>query len=110
MKLFRNLVRAVGIAAAACSAIAQDSTSQPIRVILPFGPGSGTDNIARPLFDALSRELNQSFTINNRPAPAALWLQKRPRAPRQMGERCSSPPIRCFRSTRVCSRNCRMTR
>lgn len=72
MKLFRNLARAVAIAAVACSAIAQDSTSQPIRVILPFGPGSGTDNIARPLFDALSRELNQSFTIDNRPGASGI--------------------------------------
>lgn len=72
MKLFRNLVRAVVIAAVACSAIAQDSTSQPIRVIIPFGPGSGTDNIARPLFDALSRELNQSFTIDNRPGASGI--------------------------------------
>lgn len=63
MKSFRH---ALAIGLIACSALAQD-TIQPIRVILPFGAGSGTDNIARPLFDALSREMNQPFIIDNRP-------------------------------------------
>ena len=67
MKFIRQLARAVVIAAVACSAIAQDVANQPIRVILPFGPRSRTDTIPRPLFDALARELNQSFTIDNRP-------------------------------------------
>lgn len=67
MQLIRNLVRTAALIATAsfaCVAAAQDA---PIRVILPFGPGSGTDNIARPLFEEVSRDLNQSFVIDNRP-------------------------------------------
>lgn len=64
MKLFHHLAHLAAIALIACSASAQDGA---IRVILPFGPGSGTDNVARPLFDEVARELNQSFVIDNRP-------------------------------------------
>lgn len=49
-----------------CAAYAAASDG-PIRVILPFGPGSGTDHIARMVFDELGRELNQTFVIENRP-------------------------------------------
>jgi tripartite-type tricarboxylate transporter receptor subunit TctC len=64
MRLFRHLARLAAIALIASAASAQDGAT---RVILPFGPGSGTDNVARPLFDEVSRELNQSFVIDNRP-------------------------------------------
>ena len=64
MKLIRNLARMAAIALIACGAAAQDGA---IRVILPFGPGSGTDNVARPLFEEVGRELNQSFVIDNKP-------------------------------------------
>ena len=66
MKRIKILLNAITVGLIACSAMAQDSV-QPIRVILPFGAGSGTDNIARPLFDALTKELNQPFLIDNRP-------------------------------------------
>lgn len=66
MNLIKSFSHAFIIGLIACTAWAQDA-GQPIRVILPFGAGSGTDNIARPLFDALTRELNQPFVIDNRP-------------------------------------------
>lgn len=65
--LLRQLTRRAAIGLLTLSAgvaLAQDAA---VRVILPFGPGSGTDNIARPLFDELARELGQSFVIDNRP-------------------------------------------
>ncbi len=48
---------------------AQGAPAQPAatRVVLPFGPGSGTDTIARALFDILARDLNQTFVIENKP-------------------------------------------
>lgn len=66
MKLFDQLVRMAAIALVACSALAQDDASKPVRVILPFGPGSGTDSIARSLLDEMSRELKQTFVVENR--------------------------------------------
>ena len=62
---FRSkLTAALILATTAICATAQDT---PTRVILPFGPGSGTDNIARPLIEEISRDLGQSFVIDNRP-------------------------------------------
>lgn len=48
---------------------APGALAQPVttRVVLPFGPGSGTDSIARALFDILSRDLNQNFVIESKP-------------------------------------------
>lgn len=66
MSLIKSFSHALAIGLIACSALAQDA-GQSVRVVLPFGAGSGTDNLARPLFDALTRELNQPFIIENRP-------------------------------------------
>lgn len=67
MKLIIRLVCITAIALITCSAIAQDDASKPVRAILPFGPGSGTDNVARALFNEISRELNQTIIVENRP-------------------------------------------
>ncbi len=53
----------------ACSiqaANAQTFPSQPIRMIVPFGPGSATDITARQLEPALTRSLGQQIIIENR--------------------------------------------
>ena len=51
------------LGAAASAALAAD----PVNVIVPFGPGSGTDNMARPLFEEMSRDLKQPFVVDNKP-------------------------------------------
>lgn len=66
MKFIKTFFCVLAFGAFACSAVAQDA-NVTTRVILPFGAASGTDNIARPMFDALSRELGQTFIIDNRP-------------------------------------------
>ncbi len=40
---------------------------QPIRLISPFPPGSAVDAVARPVFDAVSRQLGQSIVFESRP-------------------------------------------
>lgn len=72
MSLIQKVIRFVLITAFACSVLAREAASQPVRVVLPFGPGSGTDTIARPLFDAVSRELNQTFVIDNKPGASGI--------------------------------------
>ena len=47
-------------------AAAQDWPSRPVRVIVPFPPGGGTDTVARPLSAKLSTMLGQQFIIDNR--------------------------------------------
>lgn len=49
------------------SAFAQAWPNKPIRLILPFGPGSGTDTLARTLAEPLGRALKQTFVIEHRP-------------------------------------------
>jgi tripartite-type tricarboxylate transporter receptor subunit TctC len=40
---------------------------QPIRVILPFSPGSSLDTLGRPVFDHVARQIGQSFVFEHRP-------------------------------------------
>jgi tripartite-type tricarboxylate transporter receptor subunit TctC len=40
---------------------------KPIKVIIPFSAGSGTDTISRPVLDQLSKQLGQPIIVENRP-------------------------------------------
>jgi len=47
-------------------ALAQDYPNRPIRFIVPYPPGVGTDVVARIMNEALAVELGQSIIIDNR--------------------------------------------
>ena len=51
----------------ATTALAQPFPSKPIRIIVPFTPGSATDTMARPIADRLGAVLGQPVTVENRP-------------------------------------------
>ena len=40
--------------------------ARPVRVIVNFGPGGGSDAVARPYMDRVSRLLGQQFVVENR--------------------------------------------
>jgi tripartite-type tricarboxylate transporter receptor subunit TctC len=50
----------------AWAAAAQDYPNKPVKVVVPFAPGGGTDVIARILGQKLSAELGQQFVIENK--------------------------------------------
>ncbi len=51
---------------AAVPAVAQDWPAKPIKMIVPFPPGGGTDTVARPLAAKLATVLGQQIVIDNR--------------------------------------------
>ena len=52
---------------ACASSMAQTYPSKPIRFIVPFTAGSGTDIIARTIGDAMSKSMGQPIVIENKP-------------------------------------------
>ncbi len=45
---------------------------RPIRVIIPFGPGGGTDNLARLIEPHVNRRLGQNLVIETRPGAGGI--------------------------------------
>jgi tripartite-type tricarboxylate transporter receptor subunit TctC len=48
-------------------AAAQDWPTKTVRIVVPFGPGSTPDMVARLIADRLQQKLAQSFVIENKP-------------------------------------------
>ena len=46
--------------------------SKPIRIVVPFGPGSATDNIARMAAEKAGKSLGTTFVIDNKPGANGL--------------------------------------
>jgi len=53
-------------------ATAQDYPVRPIKMIVPFPPAGGTDNVARIVAQQVSQDLGQSITIENRAGAAGM--------------------------------------
>jgi tripartite-type tricarboxylate transporter receptor subunit TctC len=53
--------------AALAPAAAQEWPTKTVKVVVPFGPGSTPDMVARLVADRLQQKLGQSFVIDNKP-------------------------------------------
>ena len=65
--LLRTVCLAISLAAACMTALAQSYPNRPVRMIVPFPPGSGSDVAARVVGQHLSAALGQPFIIDNKP-------------------------------------------
>ena len=71
----RHFLRLAGAAAALpwtpSFALAQGYPARPVRWVVPFAPGGGTDIVARVMGEWLSTRLGQPFVIENKPGGSA---------------------------------------
>ena len=68
----RSVLVAVALVALPAAAWAQAYPSKPIRIVVPFGPGSATDTISRMLGDKAGKVLGTTFVVDNRPGANGL--------------------------------------
>jgi len=57
----------IALASLAFAAAAQEFPSRPVKLLVPFGPGSGPDIVARELAPEMSKALGQTVAVENRP-------------------------------------------
>lgn len=62
----RLLPLALALLLPAAPVLAQEWPNRPVRVVVPFPPGGGTDTVARPLTAKLTQLTGQQFNIDNR--------------------------------------------
>ncbi|MCQ4159870.1 tripartite tricarboxylate transporter substrate binding protein [Roseomonas sp. GC11] len=67
MSLTRRGLLAAGLGMATAPAIAQSYPSRPVRLIVPFPPGGGTDNLARLVAERLTAAQGWTIVIENKP-------------------------------------------
>ena len=64
--MIRRLLLAALLAALALPAAAQDWPQRPVRLIVPFPPGGGTDVVSRIVAQHLSHAIGQPVVVENR--------------------------------------------
>ena len=72
--LAKLVVAAASLAAAWCATAAESGAypTKPIRMIVPYAPGGGSDIVARIAGQKMNESLGQSIIIDNRPGAAGM--------------------------------------
>src|SRR5262245_11352832 len=60
------------IGTAACAVAADKYPSRPVRMVVPYPPGGGSDITGRAIGAKLNEYLGQTFVIDNRPGATGL--------------------------------------
>lgn len=66
MGRFARIIGLIALAFASASAYAQGYPNKPVRMLVGFAPGGGTDVVARIIAQHLSEALGQQFVVENR--------------------------------------------
>ena len=73
MGVIRWLGAFLGLAVLACGAAwSQQYPSKPVRVVVVFAPGGGTDIVGRIVFQKVGEQLGQQFVVENRAGAAGM--------------------------------------
>ena len=71
MKLLQRCLTFTALCLAATLALAQPYPNRPIRLIVPYPPGQGTDVLARAIAERASSGLGQQIVVENKPGAGA---------------------------------------
>lgn len=66
MKSFSILAVGAALAFSSVAALAQDYPSRPVKMVVPFGPGTTTDIVSRVIAEGLAKSLGQAVVVENR--------------------------------------------
>jgi tripartite-type tricarboxylate transporter receptor subunit TctC len=72
LKLIICTVMSLALSTAHAAEPAASYPSKAVRIIIPFSPGGGADNLARTLQPALSSALGQPLILDNRPGASSI--------------------------------------
>jgi tripartite-type tricarboxylate transporter receptor subunit TctC len=89
--MLHRTIGALAFAWACClsaNAVAQTYPARPVTIVVPNAAGGGTDTVARLIADQLSKQMGQSFIVENKTAPAWWWARWPSRRPRRTATCC----------------------
>ena len=91
----------------ACPVVAQQYPNKPIRIIIPYPPGGGTDIVVRAISPRLTERLGQSVVIDNRGGATGLIGTETVARSAPDGYTLLRTPSPASPSCRICTRPCR---
>jgi len=70
--MLRSFMAAVSLLLGLAGASAEDWPQRPVRLIVPYAAGGGTDIVARVVGDRLGQALGQPFVVENKPGASGM--------------------------------------